>query len=151
KEKGNLNFAENFALSGLAAIASKTAAASIERVQLFVRNQGYQFGQGTISRPYSGLIDCAIRTFKSEGLFPFWRDNTAKYIRYLPIQVDFESILQKYTLLIFFSCKNFVINVSSGAVAGILSICFIYPHDLPLTRLVNDRRSVKRDGGAPKI
>ena len=34
-----LGFAENFALSGVAAVVSKTAAAPIERVKLLVQNQ----------------------------------------------------------------------------------------------------------------
>ena len=34
-----LSFAENFALSGVAAICSKTAAAPIERVKLLIQNQ----------------------------------------------------------------------------------------------------------------
>ena len=34
-----LSFAENFALSGCAAVVSKTAAAPIERVKLLIQNQ----------------------------------------------------------------------------------------------------------------
>ena len=34
-----LSFVENFALSGAAAIVSKTAAAPIERVKLLIQNQ----------------------------------------------------------------------------------------------------------------
>jgi solute carrier family 25 (adenine nucleotide translocator) protein 4/5/6/31 len=34
-----LSFAENFALSGVAAVCSKTAAAPIERVKLLIQNQ----------------------------------------------------------------------------------------------------------------
>ncbi|CAF1217896.1 unnamed protein product [Rotaria sordida] len=71
KEKGNLNFTENFALSGLAAVISKTAAAPIEHVKLLVQNQGELLKQGIISRPYNGVIDCAVQTFKNEGLFLF--------------------------------------------------------------------------------
>lgn len=39
EKKVKLHFAENFALSGAAAIISKTAAAPIERVKLLVQNQ----------------------------------------------------------------------------------------------------------------
>ncbi|CAF1217915.1 unnamed protein product [Rotaria sordida] len=46
--------------------------------------------------------------------------------------------------------KNFVINVLSGAVTGILPFCFIYPHDSIRVRLANDIRSVKRGGGERK-
>jgi len=34
-----LSFAENFALSGCAAVISKTAAAPIERIKLLIQNQ----------------------------------------------------------------------------------------------------------------
>jgi solute carrier family 25 (mitochondrial adenine nucleotide translocator), member 4/5/6/31 len=84
-----LSFIENFALSGVAAVVSKTAAAPIERVKLLVQNQGEMLKQGTISRPYTGVIDCTVQTFRSEGFFPFWRGNLANCIRYFPTQVCF--------------------------------------------------------------
>lgn len=62
-----LGFAENFMLSGAAAAISKTAAAPIERVKLLVQNQNEMIKQGTLSEPYKGVIDCTIRTFKTEG------------------------------------------------------------------------------------
>ncbi len=62
-----LGFAENFALSGAAAIISKTAAAPIERVKLLVQNQDEMIKQGRLDRPYKGVIDCTARTFKTEG------------------------------------------------------------------------------------
>ena len=39
KEVEKLSFAENFALSGCAAVISKTAAAPIERIKLLIQNQ----------------------------------------------------------------------------------------------------------------
>ena len=62
-----LGFAENFMLSGVAAAVSKTAAAPIERVKLLVQNQGEMIKQGTLNEPYKGVIDCTLKTFKSEG------------------------------------------------------------------------------------
>ena len=62
-----VGFAENFALSGAAAVISKTAAAPIERVKLLVQNQDEMIKQGRLDRPYSGVVDCTARTFKSEG------------------------------------------------------------------------------------
>lgn len=82
-----MSFIENFALSGVAAVVSKTAAAPIERVKLLVQNQGEMIKQGTLSRPYTGVIDCTLQTFKSEGVLPFWRGNLANCIRYFPTQV----------------------------------------------------------------
>lgn len=62
-----LGFAENFMLSGVAAAVSKTAAAPIERVKLLVQNQSEMIKQGTLSEPYKGVIDCTVKTFRSEG------------------------------------------------------------------------------------
>lgn len=62
-----LGFGENFALSGAAAIISKTAAAPIERVKLLVQNQGEMLKTGRLDKPYSGVIDCTMRTFRTEG------------------------------------------------------------------------------------
>ena len=54
-----LGFAENFALSGCAAVVSKTAAAPIERIKLLVQNQDEMIRQGRLDKPYSGVIDSA--------------------------------------------------------------------------------------------
>ena len=75
-----LGFAENFMLSGVAAAVSKTAAAPIERVKLLVQNQNEMIKQGTLDRPYSGVMDCVGRTLKNEGVIPFWRGNYLFFI-----------------------------------------------------------------------
>ena len=67
-----LSFYENFLLSGGAAIISKTAAAPIERVKLLVQNQGEMIKMGRLDKPYNGVIDCTMRTFKSEGFCPIF-------------------------------------------------------------------------------
>jgi len=51
KQPVKLGFAENFAISGAAAIISKTAAAPIERIKLLVQNQDEMHKQGNISEP----------------------------------------------------------------------------------------------------
>merc|ERR1712038_465854 len=104
-EKFKLGFAENFALSGAAAVISKTAAAPIERVKLLVQNQEEMIKQGILDRPYKGVIDCTARTFKNEGLIPFWRGNLANCIRYSP-KKD-ESYVSKFGK-----------NIASGGAAG---------------------------------
>lgn len=68
-EKSQLSFFESFALSGTAAIISKTASAPIERVKLLVQNQDEMIKQGRLETPYKGVIDCTLRTFRSEGKF----------------------------------------------------------------------------------
>ena len=66
-DSDKLSFIENFCLSGSAAIIAKTAAAPIERVKLLVQNQNEMIKAGRLDRPYSGVIDCTMRTFRSEG------------------------------------------------------------------------------------
>ncbi len=66
-DKRQLGFAENFALSGAAAVISKTAAAPIERVKLMVQNQDEMIKAGRLSEPYKGVVDCTMRTLKTEG------------------------------------------------------------------------------------
>ena len=68
-----LGFVENFLLSGAAAVISKTAAAPIERVKLLVQNQAEMLKQGKISEPYKGVIDCTMKTMKSEGKKKNWK------------------------------------------------------------------------------
>ena len=63
-----LGFAESFALSGAAAVISKTAAAPIERVKLLVQNQSEMLKMGTLDTPYKGVADCTMRTFRTEGM-----------------------------------------------------------------------------------
>merc|ERR1712058_89944 len=79
-------FAENFALSGAAAVISKTAAAPIERIKLLVQNQDEMIKQGRLSEPYKGVVDCVQKTLRSEGVIPFWRGNLANVLRYFPTQ-----------------------------------------------------------------
>jgi solute carrier family 25 (adenine nucleotide translocator) protein 4/5/6/31 len=43
-----LSFLENFALSGVAAVVSKTSAAPIERIKLLVQNQDEMIKKGTL-------------------------------------------------------------------------------------------------------
>jgi solute carrier family 25 (adenine nucleotide translocator) protein 4/5/6/31 len=150
-----LTFMENFALSGVAAVVAKTAAAPIERVKLLIQNQGEMLKQGTLAKPYKGVIDCTIHTFTHEGVLPFWRGNLANCIRYFPTQALNFAFKDKIKLM-FKQHKddpymvNFAKNVASGGVAGALSLCFVYSLDYARTRLANDLKSTKKGGGERK-
>jgi len=144
-----LGFAENFMLSGVAAAVSKTAAAPIERVKLLVQNQGEMLKQGTLDKPYSGVVDCTLRTAKTEGVFSFWRGNLANVIRYFPTQAL--NFAFKDTVKSMFKTakdapqyEKFAKNILSGGVAGSLSLTFVYSLDYCRTRLANDAKS--KDG-----
>ncbi|ESN92268.1 hypothetical protein HELRODRAFT_186151 [Helobdella robusta] len=147
-----LSFYENFLLSGAAAIISKTAAAPIERVKLLVQNQGEMIKMGRLDRPYNGVIDCTVRTFKTEGILPFWRGNLANCIRYFPTQALNFAFKDKIKALFVMNKKdpymvNFSKNVASGGVAGAMSLVFVYSLDYCRTRLANDAKASKKGGG----
>lgn len=150
-KKFKLGFAENFALSGAAAVISKTAAAPIERVKLLVQNQDEMIKQGKLAEPYKGVIDCTVRTFKTEGLLPFWRGNLANCIRYFPTQALNFAFKDKVKAL-FKQNKNdgyvinFSKNIASGGCAGALSLCFVYSLDFARTKLANDTKASKKGG-----
>jgi solute carrier family 25 (adenine nucleotide translocator) protein 4/5/6/31 len=147
-----LSFAENFGLSGAAAVISKTAAAPIERVKLLVQNQAEMVKSGRLDRPYNGVIDCTLRTMKAEGLFAFWRGNLANCIRYFPTQALNFAFKDKVKAL--FDPKRddpyvmaFGKNIASGGAAGAMSLLFVYSLDYARTRLANDTKSSKKGGG----
>lgn len=151
KPNPKLGFAENFALSGAAAVISKTAAAPIERVKLLVQNQGEMLKAGRLDRPYNGVVDCTIRTFKSEGLLPFWRGNLPNCIRYFPTQaLNFAFKDQIKAMFAFQKTDPYAVkfskNVVSGGVAGALSLVFVYSLDYCRTRLASDAKAGKKGG-----
>lgn len=150
-KKPTLGFAENFALSGVAAVISKTAAAPIERVKLLVQNQDEMIKQGRLDKPYKGVIDCTTRTFRSEGLIPFWRGNLANCIRYFPTQALNFAFKDSIKAAFKASKKDsygmsFAKNIASGGIAGALSLTFVYSLDFARTRLANDNKSSAKGG-----
>jgi len=140
-----LGFAENFMLSGVAAGVSKTAAAPIERVKLLVQNQDEMIKQGRLDKPYKGVVDCTMRVFKTEGIYPFWRGNLANVLRYFPTQAL--NFAFKDTIKSMFktpkTAPNYVkfgSNIASGGAAGTMSLLFVYSLDYARTRLANDAK-----------
>merc|ERR1719429_524611 len=107
--------------------------------------------QGKLSEPYKGVIDCTVKTFKTEGLIPFWRGNLANCIRYFPTQALNFAFKDKIKIM-FKQNKsdpylvNFSKNIASGGAAGALSLCFVYSLDYARTRLANDTKSSKKGG-----
>jgi len=147
-----LSFAENFLLSGSAAIISKTVAAPIERVKLLVQNQGEMLKSGRLKEPYKGVLDCTRRVYVEEGVVPFWRGNLANCIRYFPTQAL--NFAFKDKIKEFFNFKKtdtqmvqFTKNVGSGGAAGAASLLFVYSLDFARTRLASDNKAAKKAGG----
>merc|ERR1711872_1184307 len=137
-----LGFVENFLLSGVAAGVSKTAAVPIERVKLLVQNRNEMLKQGTLDRPYNGVLDCTKRVLTTEGIYPFWRGNLANVLRYFPTQAL--NFAFKDTVKGLFktpkdasAATKFATNITSGGVAGTMSLLFVYSLDYARTRLAN--------------
>jgi solute carrier family 25 (adenine nucleotide translocator) protein 4/5/6/31 len=146
-----LGFAENFALSGAAAVISKTAAAPIERVKLLVQNQDEMIKAGRLDKPYKGVIDCTVRTFRTEGVLPFWRGNLANCLRYFPTQALNFAFKDKIKALFKMQKTDsygvkFGKNIASGGAAGAMSLCFVYSLDYARTRLANDAKAGAKGG-----
>lgn len=151
KKNNNLSFAENFMLSGAAAVVSKTAAAPIERIKLLVQNQDEMIKQGRLSEPYKGVIDCFKRTIAEEGVGPLWRGNFANCLRYFPTQAlnfAFKDKIKAQFKPSKSDPKLTVLgkNVAAGGAAGAMSLLFVYSLDYARTRLANDNKSAKKGG-----
>ncbi|THD20844.1 Major ADP/ATP carrier of the mitochondrial inner membrane [Fasciola hepatica] len=151
KQIRGLSFAENFMLSGVAAVIAKTAAAPIERVKLLIQNQDEMIKQGRLERPYRGVVDCTVYTFKTEGILPFWRGNLPNCLRYFPTQALNFAFKDKVKAAFTIQkdepyLVSFYKNVVSGGAAGALSLVFVYSLDYARTRLANDAKSAKKGG-----
>jgi solute carrier family 25 (adenine nucleotide translocator) protein 4/5/6/31 len=132
-------------------VISKTAAAPIERVKLLVQNQDEMIKAGRLDKPYSGVIDCTMRTFKTEGVIPFWRGNLANCLRYFPTQALNFAFKDKIKMMFKMSKTDgywvkFSKNIASGGAAGAMSLCFVYSLDYARTRLANDAKAGKKGG-----
>merc|ERR1712083_1109942 len=107
--------------------------------------------QGKLSEPYKGVIDCTMRTLKTEGVIPFWRGNLANCIRYFPTQALNFAFKDKIKI-IFKQSKsdpyavNFAKNIGAGGCAGAMSLCFVYSLDFARTKLANDTKSGAKGG-----
>merc|ERR1719310_1001713 len=101
--------------------------------------------QGRLDKPYSGVVDCATRVLKTEGVYPFWRGNLANVLRYFPTQAL--NFAFKDTVKALFKTPKdapqyvkFSTNIASGGCAGTMSLFFVYSLDYARTRLANDAK-----------
>lgn len=153
KQKITLNFAENFMLSGIAAVTSKTVAAPIERIKMVVQNQDEMLKQGTLDKPFKGIMDCAGWITKNEGVAAFWRSNFTNCLRYFPTQAlnfSFKGSIKKMPAFKKDKADSTAValskNIAGGGLAGGGSLCFVYSLDFARTKLANDLKA--KDGGA---
>ena len=139
------SFMLDFIFGGTAAIFSKTLIAPLERVKILLQTQDVhkKIREGKIKK-YSGTVDCFTRVVKEEGFLKLWRGNLANIIRYFPTQAlnfAFKDSLRIW--LCPYNAKKdpwkfFFGSLTSGGVAGGISLMFVYPLDLARTRLGAD-------------
>lgn len=153
KKQIKLTFFEDFMLAGVAAVTSKTAAAPIERLKMVIQNQDEMLRQGTLEKPFGGIVDCARWINTNEGFAAFWRSNTTNCIRYFPTQaLNLAFKGQIKTIEAFKKQKGdgyvtaLAKNIFAGGLAGGGSLCFVYSLDYARTRLANDLKSNKKGG-----
>jgi len=138
--KPKTNMLEDFMLGGVSAAVSKTVAAPIERIKLLLQNQGEAT---SITKPYTGIMDCLVRVPKEQGIGAFWRGNFSNVLRYFPTQAL--NFMFKDAIKKLFDAKpsepflkRLYVNVASGGAAGALSLAVVYPLDFARTRLAMD-------------
>ncbi|KAG2183468.1 hypothetical protein INT43_006474 [Umbelopsis isabellina] len=147
--KTQSNFAIDFAMGGISAAISKTAAAPIERVKLLLQNQGELVKSGRLETPYKGIADCFARVYKEEGTAAFWRGNFANVLRYFPTQALNFAFRDKFKRMFNKNKEKdgyamwMLGNLASGGAAGGLSLAFVYPLEYARTRLSNDSKTIK--------
>jgi len=146
-----LNFAEDFVLSGVAAVTSKTISAPIERIKMVVQNQDEMIRQGRLDRPFRGIIDCTRWIMEKEGFAAFWRSNFTNCIRYFPTQAlnfSFKGQVKRVEAFKPNKKDSYALslskNIAAGGLAGGGSLLFVYSLDYARTRLSND---LKGKGG----
>jgi len=150
-KKVELNFVEDFLISGTAAVTSKTISAPIERVKMVVQNQDEMIRRGTLERPFKGIVDCTMWIQNNEGFKAFWKSNFTNCIRYFPTQALNFSFKGQFKKLTFLKPTKsdpaplaFTKNIIGGGLAGGGSLCFVYSLDYARTRLANDLKSSKK-------
>jgi len=153
KKKAKLNFAENFMLSGTAAVISKTIAAPIERVKMVVQNQDEMLKRGTLKKGFANPFQCFAWIAANEGILAFWKSNFTNCLRYFPTQaLNFAFKAQIKTVPALSKNKadagltKLFKNVTAGGLAGGGSLCVVYSLDYARTRLANDMKQSGKDG-----
>jgi len=137
-------FLENAGISACAAAISKTSAAPIERIKLLLQNQNEIIKTGKIDKPFDGIVDCLLRTYRYEGFLSFWRGNLTNVIRYFPTQglnFAFKDEIKTIFKGDFWSNKALAKNTLSGGFGGVITNFFVYSLDYARTRLANDVKS----------
>ena len=141
-------FLDDILIAGAASIITKTLLAPSERIHLIMVNQNEIFKRGLIKRPFRNFLDCAVKTARYEGVCSFWRGNLVNCLAHFPsptlnltfkdeLKISFNSTVNDTVPLRL--CKN----MTSGCIAGVITLCFIYPLELVKSKLAFDIKSYR--------
>jgi solute carrier family 25 (mitochondrial adenine nucleotide translocator), member 4/5/6/31 len=107
--------------------------------------------QGRLAEPYKGIGDCFAKTIAGEGVGSLWRGNIPNVIRYFPTQALNFALKDQFKRMFAVKktepyWKQLAANITSGGLAGTVSLSFVYSLDYARTRLANDNKSAKKGG-----
>lgn len=107
---------------------------------------------GRLAEPYKGIGDCFSRTIAAEGVGALWRGNIPNVIRYFPTQALNFAFKDQFKRMFAVKktepyWKQLAANITSGGLAGTVSLTFVYSLDYARTRLANDAKSSKKGAG----
>mmetsp|Transcript_10781 Transcript_10781/g.18015 ORF Transcript_10781/g.18015 Transcript_10781/m.18015 type:complete len:326 (-) Transcript_10781:38-1015(-) len=148
-QKVRLSFAEDFILSGVAAVTSKTIAAPIERVKMVKQTEDEIVKRGQLKEPFKGIGHVFTWIMQNEGPLAFWRSNFTNCLRYFPTQALNFSFKGQIKRLDHFKVKpdkdsypvKLYRNIAGGGLAGGGSLFFVYSLDYARTRLASDMKA----------
>jgi solute carrier family 25 (adenine nucleotide translocator) protein 4/5/6/31 len=138
------SFWTDFAAGGVSGAIAKTCTAPIERVKLIIQTQDAnpRIVSGEVPR-YTSIASTFRRVASEQGIRAFWAGNGVNVLRYFPTQACnfafkdmIKGVFPKPDKSDFW--KVLAVNVGSGAAAGAMSLCFVYPLDYARTRLASD-------------
>ena len=137
-ERAQLSPLENFVLSGVAASASKIAAAPFETVKL-LQQLSPTLSESEdlpiyLANPSNYTLLFLYQIIKNEGLSFLWNGTSYNILRYFPTQC-LNLMFKERIKNTFRSRRNssaltkLANNIAAGTLAGGLSLCFVYPID----------------------
>lgn len=134
--------ANGWLFDGIGYGAKQTLSAPLERVKLLLQAQSSIIAISDRKfKPFAGIVDCCVRTWKEQGLTSFWRGNLADILHFIggkAVGLIFKDI----TVYVFpvLNTDDFrgLSNLVSSFVVGGLSLLLTYPFQFVQTRLCLD-------------
>lgn len=133
---------EDFILVNLSNAVSKCIAAPFELVKLLLQNQGEFVRGGHLSRPYTGVINCAVRTIREDGILALWRGILIQIVQPWVGAVINPILSPSLKRLNYDRNRSywlwFASSMATGALAGGIAMAFTYQFDYVRTQLACD-------------